>query len=168
VNGTDFDNFGPRVSFAWQPLNRWSLRGGYGIFYPCVSPAAADNKAEGLPFNDVLQLSFQADGTLQDPFTFMNLPPDQDYPLWQPRQYIPGATVGYFAQVLDPKARNPYVQQWNLSVERQLGNNYLLEIAYLGSHGQRLLNALAGNQPGIASPSNPIRITTNTTANVQD
>ncbi len=169
VNGTDMKNFGPRVGFAWQPLTHWSLRGGYGIFYPRSSTAAADNEAGGIPFNNIEQLSFQAFGTLQDPFTFINLPPDNAYPLWQPRQYVPGATVGYYNQVLDPNARNPYVQQFNLSAERELGKNALLEIAYLGSHGLRLLNSLGGNQPGIASPSNPIRgITTNTTANIQD
>jgi outer membrane receptor protein involved in Fe transport len=170
VNGTDLKNFGPRVGFAWQPLTHWSVRGGYGLFYPRSSTAAADNEATGIPFNNIEQLSFQANGTLQDPFSFINLPPDSAFPLWQPRQDVPGAaTAGYYNQVLDPNARNPYVQQFNLSVERELGKNSLLEIAYLGSHGLRLLNTLAGNQPGIASPSNPIRgITTNTTLNIQD
>ncbi|NYF92267.1 TonB-dependent receptor [Tunturiibacter empetritectus] len=169
VKGEDLKNFGPRVGFAWQPLAHWSVRGGYGLFYPRSSTAAADNEADGIPFNDVEQLVGQPTPTLQDPFDVLNLPADDQFPLWQPRQYVPGGTPGYYNQVLDPNARNPYVQQFNFSIERELGKNSVVEIAYLGSHGLRLLNALAANQPDIASPSNPIRgITTNTYANIQD
>ena len=169
VKGEDLKNFGPRVGFAWQPLAHWSVRGGYGIFYPRSSTAAADNEADGIPFNDLEQLVGQPTPTLQDPFDVLNLPPDDAFPLWQPRQYVAGGTPGYYNQVLDPNARNPYVQQFNVSIERELGRNSVVEIAYLGSHGLRLLNALAANQPAIASPSNPIRgITTNTNANIQD
>lgn len=169
VNGGDFENFGPRIGFAWQPKPKLSVRGGYGIFYPRSSTEAADDEEVGQPFNNTIQSIYQAQGSLQDPFTFMNLPPDSAYPLWTPRTYTPGATVGYYAQVLDPKARNPYVQQWNFGIQQEIGNNFLLELTYLGSHGLRLLNTLAGNQTGIASPSNPIRgITTNTTTNYQD
>ena len=169
VKGEDYENFGPRVGFAWQPLTHWSLRGGYGIFYPRSSTAAADNEADGIPFNDLVQLVGQPTPTLQNPFDNLGLPPDSAFPLWQPRQYTPGGTPGYYNQVLDPNARNPYVQQFNLSIQREIGKNGLFEVAYLGSHGLRLLNALAMNQPGIASPSNPIRgITTNTNANIQD
>lgn len=169
VNGEDLKNFGPRVGLAWQPFPHWSVRGGYGIFYPRSSTAAADNEATGIPFNDFEQLVGQPTPTLQNPFDVLNLPPDGAFPIWQPRQYLAGGTPGYYNQVLDPNARNPYVQQFNLSIEREIGKNSVVEIAYLGSHGLRLLNTLGANQPGIASPSNPIRgITTNTYANIQD
>ena len=169
VNSQDFKNFGPRVGFAWQPQPGTSIRGGYGVFYPRSSTAAADNEADGIPFNDVVQLVGQPTPTLQDPFTNLALPNDSAFPLWQPRQYVPGGTPGYYNQVLDPNARNPYVQQFNLSVQQEVGRNGLMEIAYLGSHGLRLLNVLAANQPAIASPENPIRgVTTNTNANIQD
>ena len=29
----DWKDFGPRIGFAWQPMNKWTIRGAYGIFY---------------------------------------------------------------------------------------------------------------------------------------
>jgi hypothetical protein len=169
VNGTDAADFGPRIGFAWQPFNRWSIRGGYGIFFSRPSDAAEDLAGDGLPFNAVVQEVTQASGTLQDPFTYLNMPADSAFPVWQPRQYVAGHAPGYFNYVLPPNEHDPLTEQWNFGVQRQFRENFLIEVGYLGSQGQRLYNTLAGNQPGIASASNPIRgITTNTHQNMQD
>ena len=29
----DWKDFGPRIGFAWQPMDKWTVRGAYGIFY---------------------------------------------------------------------------------------------------------------------------------------
>jgi hypothetical protein len=167
MDGNDLKNFGPRIGFAWQPVDRISVRGGYGIFYPRVSSIVALANVAGPPFNDT-GLGFGALGTLQDPFSALNLPPNSAYPLWQPRQYMPGVPASVFLSPTDPTSRNPYAQQWNTSVQYEVAHDFLLEIGYMGSHGLRLLNTRAANQPGIASVSNPIRgVTTNTTANTE-
>ncbi len=168
MDGNDFKNFGPRLGFAWQPADHFSVRGGYGIFYPRVSSIVALANVAGPPFNDT-GLGFGPLGTLQDPFSALNLPPNSAYPLWQPRQYIAGVPPSVFLSPTDPTSRNPYVQQWNISIQRELARDFLIEIGYMGSHGLRLLNTRAANQPGIASASNPIRgITTNTNSNASD
>jgi hypothetical protein len=165
VNGEDYNNFGPRVGFAWQPREQISVRGGYGLFYPRVSSEAALSEQIGLPFNNLSIVINSPNGSYQDPFTFLNLPPDSAFPIWQPRQFIPGVVPGLTVTPQSTNSRNPYVQQWNLSVQHEFGKNYLLEIAYSGSHGIGLLNTLSSNQPGIASVANPIRgTTTNTSA----
>jgi hypothetical protein len=167
VNGTDEADFGPRIGFAWHPFNRWSIRGGYGVFFNRPSDAAEDLEGNGLPFNALEQEIYQADGTLQDPFTYLNLPPDGAYPFWNSRQYVAGVTPSYFNYVVPPIVHDPFVEQWNFGVQRELGNQTLIEVSYLGSDGQRLLNSLSGNQPGIASAANPIRgVTTNTPQNI--
>jgi hypothetical protein len=169
VNGTDAADFGPRIGFAWQPLSRWSIRGGFGTFLSRPSDYAEDLEGNGEPFNNLVQQVYQPDGTLQDPFTHLNLPPDSAFPSWQSRQYAPGVTPDYFNYVLPPNQHNSFVEQWNFGVQREFGNNFLIEVAYLGSAGSRLYNVRAGNQAGIASASNPIRgITTNTHQNLQD
>jgi hypothetical protein len=165
MDGNDFKNFGPRIGFAWQPVDQVSVRGGYGIFYPRVSSIVALANVAGPPFNDT-SLGFGALGTLQDPFSALNLPSNSSYPLWQPRQYIPGVPPSVEVSPTDPTSRNPYVQQWNVSIQYEMAHDFLLEIGYMGSHGLRLLNTRAANQPGIASVSNPIRgVTANTVAN---
>jgi hypothetical protein len=168
MDGNDFKNFGPRIGFAWQPVEHISVRGGYGIFYPRVSSIVALANVAGPPFNET-GLGFGTSGTLQDPFSALNLPPNSAYPLWQPRQYIAGVPPSVFLSPTDPTSRNPYVQQWNISIQRELARDFLIEIGYIGSDGLRLLNTRAANQPGIASASNPIRgITTNANSNAPD
>jgi hypothetical protein len=165
MDGQDFKNFGPRIGFAWQPIDHVSVRGGYGISYPRVSSIVALANVAGPPFNDTA-LGFGALGTLQDPFSALNLPSNSAYPLWQPRQYIPGVPPSVEVSPTDPTSRNPYVQQWNVSIQYEMARDFLFEIGYMGSHGSRLLNTRAANQPGIASISNPIRgVTANTVAN---
>jgi hypothetical protein len=163
LKGADLNNFAPRVGFAWQPFKHVSVRGGYGIFYPRSSTEAADVQKIGPPFNKTALTAFTPYGNLQDPFTYLNIPPDSAFPMWEPRTYDYDVAPNFFFRAMDPNTRNPYVQQWNLSLQFEFARDFLLEIGYSGSHGLKLLNTLAGNQPGIASPDHPIRgITTNT------
>src|SRR5580693_1203010 len=165
MDGNDFKNFGPRIGFAWQPVEHISVRGGYGIFYPRVSSIVALANVAGPPFNET-GLGFGTSGTLQDPFSALNLPPGSAYPLWQPRQYIPGVAASVFLSPTDATSRNPYMQQRNVSIQYEVARDFLFEIGYMGSYGLRLLNTRAANQPGIASVSDPIRgVTTSTNAN---
>jgi hypothetical protein len=162
MNGEDLRNFGPRAGLAWQPLGDVSVRAGYGIFYPRVSSIVALANVAGPPFNDTA-LGYGPLPTLQNPFGSLNLPPDSAFPFWQPRQYIPGVEPSTSLSPTDPASRNPYVQQWNVSLQREIGRDLLLEIGHMGSHGLRLLNTRAANQPGVASAADPIRgVTTNT------
>jgi hypothetical protein len=169
MDGEDLKNFAPRIGFGWQLIDHMSVRGGYGIFYPRVSSIVALANIAGPPFNDT-GLGFGPLPTLQDPFSSLDLPRDSAYPLWQPRQYIPGRTATTFLSPTDPTSRNPYVQQWNMTIQYEVARELLLEIGYMGSHGLRLLNTRQANQPGIASMANSIRgVTANTinSANTQ-
>ena len=53
----------------------------------------------------------------------------------------------------------PTMQQWNLTVERQLGGNWVLEIGYVGTKGTHMRAYLDPDQPSLASPSNPVTVT---------
>ena len=41
----------------------------------------------------------------------------------------------------------PYVEQWNLSMQKELARNFVWEIGYVGNHGVKLYGAYEGNQP---------------------
>jgi hypothetical protein len=167
---TDLNNFAPRVGFAWQPAARWSVRGGYGIFYPRVNSELATAMAFGFPFNSLIQTSFTPSGSLEDPFTHLNLRPDSAFPYWVPRIHNPAAVAAPLLAPVHPRLRNPYVQQWNFNIQRELTRDLAVELAYAGSHGLRLINTRAFNTPELASTERPIRgITTNTSdgANLQ-
>ncbi len=47
----------------------------------------------------------------------------------------------------------PYVQQWTLSVQKELRGGLLWEINYVGSHGVKLWGVYEGNQPAPAGGS---------------
>ena len=52
----------------------------------------------------------------------------------------------------------PTTQQWNLSVQRQLGGNWVLELGYIGTKGTRLRSTFDPDQPPLASPTSPVTV----------
>lgn len=56
----------------------------------------------------------------------------------------------------DPRNTLPYSENWTLDVQWQPVNSLLIDLGYLGNHGQHLLMPIPFNQPGIATPGNSI------------
>jgi hypothetical protein len=56
----------------------------------------------------------------------------------------------------DPKNTLPYSENWTLDVQWQPINSLLIDVGYVGNHGQHQLLPIPFNQPGIATPTNPI------------
>jgi hypothetical protein len=56
----------------------------------------------------------------------------------------------------DPKNTLPYSENWTLDVQWQPFNTVLLDIGYVGNRGLHQLLPIPFNQPGIATPTNPI------------
>jgi hypothetical protein len=141
----DRNNFAPRVGFAWTIGYRQVtvVRGGYGVYYD-QSPLAP---AEALYFNSPFfdnNIFFSLPGlplTLNDPFpSFFPFPlPDS-------------------ALAIQRDLRTGYMQHWNLNIERQFGERSVLEVAYVGSKGTKLLTARDINQPqpSVLPPGLPI------------
>lgn len=130
----DKNNFAPRVGFAWTIGNNEEtvLRAGYGLYYD-QSPLAP---AEALYFNPPLfdnNIFFSVPGlplTLSNPFpTFFPLPlPDS-------------------ALAIQRDLKTGYLQHWNANVQQRIGTGRVLEVAYVGSKGTKLLTARDINQP---------------------
>jgi hypothetical protein len=49
-------------------------------------------------------------------------------------------------------------QQWNLSVQRELGRNWFLELGYVGTKGTRLRSTYDPSQATLATPQHPVTI----------
>jgi hypothetical protein len=56
----------------------------------------------------------------------------------------------------DPANTLPYSENWTLDLQWQPVNSLLIDLGYLGNHGQHLLIPIPFNQPGIATPNSPI------------
>jgi hypothetical protein len=166
VNFPDKKNFAPRFGFAWDPTGsgKTSIRGGFGVFYDILK--GEDN----LQFNG--EVPFYAEPGL----FFSSVGPSQSGPvgyLEQPYQSVqavnpfpstpPTANVS-FAQflpinnsgavfIVDPHLRTPYVYQYNLSLQRNLFADTVLETNYVGSSG-RGLTSLRDFNPMVLGTTN--------------
>lgn len=124
-------DFAPRFGFAFDLLGngRTVLRGGYGMFYNNPLTGTSSSKVSNPPF-----LLAQAFTTTLLPTLRLSagLPPP---PAVDPNRPPSGSTRSIF----DINFRDGRAQQWNLNIQQQLGKDYLLELAYVGSKGDRLV-----------------------------
>ncbi len=135
--------FYPRFGFAYRPFGdeRTVVRGGYGVYGSTIYPAMT-----------------LAGGPFSGSETFTNRIVN-NAPLFSfPRPFLEaGALPAQNAQGVDPRLRVPYSQQWNLTVERQVGE-VGISVAYVGTRSVNLIYGRNLNQlaPGTA-PFSPSR-----------
>ena len=162
VNSSDPNNFAPRVGFAYSPLEsgRLVIRGGYGIFYSRTS-------FQYLTLNVIAPPTYVFGVSILPPISnpFFAAPAQDQFPT-----LVPGVALS--GTLFDRGIRTPYLQQYNVNAQYEVFKDYLLEVAYVGTHGVNLFRQIAINQAALASTANPITnavtgavITTNTAAN---
>jgi outer membrane receptor protein involved in Fe transport len=129
---TDRDNFAPRLAAVWDPIGdgRTSIRAAWGLFYDTV-PGQGD---------------FFQNGTLAPPFQPLT---EVDFPIKvagpsfaNPLQGVTGAGAPFPPGLIfigwGPDFTTPVVQQYNFSVQRQVGGLFAIEAGYVGSYGNYL------------------------------
>ncbi len=157
----DRNNFAPRFGFAYQPTARgdFVVRGGVGVYYDQINinpfldyrpPNGAADGLEGNPAGPSPVSSYSATGTAG---SFQ----------WQPGVALfPGvATCATGNVATEPSCgantfgiysvsqnfRAPYIFNFNLQVEKSLGNYAVFQVGYVGSDAHKLSVMLNINQP---------------------
>ena len=149
IHDKDFSNFAPQIGFAWDPWGngRTSVRAGYSIHY--VNDEAIRSADNAIGANAGLR-TFVDSGPLA--ITASQIP---SFTFPQPTFLVPRTLQDNFDDAggfpdtvftVDPELITPYVQQWNLSIQRDIGWNTSVTVSYIGNHGVHLTRAFDFNQ----------------------
>jgi len=132
----------PRVGLVWDPTGtgKWAVRAGFGIHHDLQDnighrlnadpPFNARMTLTGTPLLSIIPIPF---GTQAPPSC------NAQSPLQPPACSIfaPGG--------LDPVMHTPTLQQWSLTVERELTKDLMLQLSYVGSQAYHVVTAMNGN-----------------------
>jgi hypothetical protein len=147
----DWNNFGPRIGFAWRPFGRKRtvVRGGYGIFFAHPFDRAVANAAS-LGFEQSVNLTF-LESIVTIPYTVgggLPIPPPTTPVLDDAYGAVPaGATPNRSVTFFETTRRTGYSQQMNLRVQQELPGGVLVEAGYIGNLSRKLASSnLAMNQ----------------------
>jgi hypothetical protein len=159
--------WGPRVGFAWDLLGRHTttVRGGYGIYYVREDVGAVDQLSFQSPFIPIVFFGQTPGFTMSDFFTGTPATNPNAVPAagalsaaWLPclAQLTsfpdtngaatyggctgPGvnSTQNLFVLEVPRHFVVPNTQQWNLTLQRELGGHWVLEAGYVGTRGIHL------------------------------
>lgn len=175
----------PRIGFAYDFASKHTtvMRGGYGIYSVREDIGAVDNLSFTSPFYPltgniagpppvgnvdnlggllkgllpplgVVSSNFVPTPAIFQGFTSGNTTGSPCYSCT-----VPTSATNFFGLAVPLHWVVPTTQQWNLTVQRQLGGNWVLELGYVGTKGTRLRSTYDPDQPALASPTNPIKVT---------
>lgn len=144
---SDWNNFAPSFSFAWDITGdgKSSLRGGYSISYVIDNNITTvrnafngnDGLAQGVQINDI-------SGTISGAGRVAVSQPEFLVPRTLAQNIALDPESAIFT--IDPNFRTPYVQQWNIGFEREIMRDTAVEVRYVGNHGVKLTRGLDLNQ----------------------
>jgi hypothetical protein len=147
ITGPDKNNFAPRFGFAWDVTGngRMSVRGAYGIFYDAVKADAVSQ--EGAPWAGNFQVF---NGRVEDPFGSVGQTAPPVAPAGEGFGCVdiaafPGVRCSRFpvpaaGLFIASDVKTPYVQSWNLTLERQVSRDLMVQGSYVGKAGLKLDN----------------------------
>ena len=136
--GRDRNNFGPRFGFAYDLTGdgKTAIRGGYGLVYLLSeSTDTSGDSSNSLGFEVVTPFVAPTSGPFKA-FQFSAGPTAILQPLGAAGG--PSAFRGLDVRYQDYNARTPYIQQWNLTVQRQIIGNWVATVSYAGNRGVKL------------------------------
>jgi hypothetical protein len=146
LRATDYKDLAPRVGLAYAPGFKTVIRAGYGIGF--VDPLGSGSILSGNEFN--IPFYYRNNITL-----FPFFAPTYRLSSSLPALVIPSPSAPTGDQrYLTPNDGNQYSQTWSLSVQKGLSNSWMLETAYVGTSGNRLLmtSNLNAALPGTTDP----------------
>lgn len=131
-----FQRVAPRFGFAWQPMSKTVVRGGFGQFYTNMNGLNYRNAviSNGLASQQSeVSAAYNGGAPNQQLPTFPNILPSNS-PLFQAAPDI---------SLISPQFRVPYILQSSLQIEREIAENTTLSIGTMWNHGVHILSGSA-------------------------
>ena len=151
---TDWNNFAPRLGFAWRLQDSLVLRGGYGVsYFTGINGYTGGTLSTQFPVVGNLQVGntndFIVDGNLS------TIPGIPSVPIPPSGVLTPAPNQALFHIPFDNQY--PYVQSFHLTVQKRLPWQSVVDMAYVGTLGRRLplqydLNAAASGSGNAGRP----------------
>jgi outer membrane receptor protein involved in Fe transport len=162
----DRNDWAPRIGFAWDPRGngKTSVRGGFGVFYDVLK--GLDNQFQNgtppffaagflgylpsnIPANARSPILADPYGTagFPNPFPSSSLPPPSQLD-FSMKGFIPIGPSGVF---INPRMVTPYIYQYSLSVQQQLGAGMVAEVGYVGSSSHKLTTQIDHDPKNLAT-----------------
>jgi Carboxypeptidase regulatory-like domain len=141
---TYYKAFAPRIGIAWDPgkNGKTSIRSGFGLFYNPIEQLVLEQFSAEPPFGGspllnttFLQTPFYSQFGFQFPNPFNGILPNKAGDTVDWSVFRPILLFGEF----QPHLRTQYAEQYNLSIQRQLTKDLVLQVGYVGSQNHRLL-----------------------------
>jgi hypothetical protein len=145
-------DFAPRAGLVWDPSKdgKMVIRAGYGIFYDINTVELNLATGQGPPWAGKVVVTAPAGG-LDNPY--------RDFPGGIPFPFVFNRNVTYsndgIYDTFNANTRVPYVQQWNLGIQRQIGTDWLVSASYIGNEVTHLYGARELD-PAVYFPGNAV------------
>ena len=138
-------NLGPRFGFSYSPGSRRKtvVRGGFGVLFSAQQPGAMRQSAQSapnVPFRSAL--SQQEILTLGLKWPLFN----DDFRKIVAQRNITSGVTNVFS-VFDPNIQNPYSMQYSLGIQREITGSLMVETAFVGVRGIKLITHRMIDQP---------------------
>jgi hypothetical protein len=129
-----WDSIAPRIAAVWDPQGngKMTVRAAYGRFYETMQLINYFGFTRSSPFGNTVTVT---NGTFDNPWG--NTPGGNPFPITPNANTIFPPNGTYVTFPFDMK--EPYSDQWNVSLQRQLGAAWVVSGNYLSSRGHRLL-----------------------------
>ena len=134
-NQTTWLNFAPRFGLAWDPKGdgKTLIRASWGIFYDMPQTLFYYNYATEPLWGSGITL-FNPPGGFANPW--LGQPGGNPFPTVQ-NANTPYPKAGYY-ETVPLNVQNTYVEQWNLTLQKQVGASWLLKASYMGNNTMHL------------------------------
>lgn len=151
TNPNQWAHFSPRLGLAFDPTGsgRMTIRVAWGLFRDYPDFYESEYVKTSPPFNDTIVTTAPGGGTaagFANPW--IGYPGGSPFPVTLTKNIAFPTNAGWV--VVSPNLASTYVNQWNLSIQRQIGT-WLVSGNYIGTEATHILSSVEGD-PAVYLP----------------